>query len=57
MKVVIDANVWISAAIRKGPSHVVVERWLAGGDIEVVMCPELLDEISEVLTTSGPSPI
>ena len=51
MKVVIDANVWISAAIRKGPSHVVVERWLAGGDIEVVMCPELLDEISEVLTT------
>ena len=51
MKVVIDANVWISAAIHKGPSHELVERWLAGAEIEVVMCPELLAEISEVLTT------
>lgn len=51
MKVVIDANVWISAAIGKGAPYVVVDRWLSGGDIEVVMCPELLDEIREVLTT------
>lgn len=51
MKVVIDANVWISAAIRKGPSYVIVDRWLAGAEIEVVICPELLDEISEVLTS------
>lgn len=50
MKVVIDANVWISAAIRKGPSHLLVEQWMAGADIEVVMCPELLAEIAEVLT-------
>jgi putative PIN family toxin of toxin-antitoxin system len=51
VKVVIDANVWISAAIRKGPSYVIVDRWLAGAEIEVVICPELLHEISEVLTS------
>ena len=51
MKVVIDANVWISAAIRKGPSHLLVEQWMAGADFEIVMCPELLAEIAEVLTT------
>ena len=51
MKVVIDANVWISAAIQKGPSYVIVDRWLAGAEIEVVICPELLYEISEVLTS------
>jgi len=50
VKVVIDANVWISATIRKGPSYVIVDRWLAGAEIEVVICPELLHEISEVLT-------
>ena len=51
MKVVIDANVWISAAIRKGPSHLLVVQWMAGADFEVVMCHELLAEIAEVLTT------
>ena len=51
MKVVIDANVWISAAIRKGPSHLLVGQWMAVADFEVVMCHELLDEIAEVLTT------
>ncbi len=51
MKVVIDANVWISAAIRKGPSHLLVEQWMAGADFEIVMCPELLAEIAEVPTT------
>ena len=51
MKIVIDANVWISAAIQRGPSYVIVDRWLAGAEIEVVICPELLHEISEVLTS------
>lgn len=51
MKIVIDANVWISAAIRRGPSYVIVDRWLAWLEIDVVMCPELLHEISEVLTS------
>ena len=51
MKVVIDTNVWISAAIQKGPSNAIVDRWLGGAEIEVVMRPELLDEIREVLTS------
>ena len=51
MKIVIDANVWISAAIQRGPSYVIVDRWLGGAEIDVVMCPELLHEVSEVLTS------
>ena len=51
MKIVIDANVWISAAIQRGPSYVIVDRWLGGAEIDVVMYPELLHEVSEVLTS------
>lgn len=52
MLVVIDANVFVSAAIQRGASHRIVESWLSGGTaFEVVMCPELLGEIREVLTT------
>ena len=50
MRVVLDANVFVSAAIRSGPSHRIVERWLRGGSFEVVMCPALLAEIDDVLT-------
>lgn len=50
--VVIDANVFVSAAIQRGASYRVVESWLAGAaDFEVVMCPALLGEIREALTT------
>ena len=50
--VVIDANVFVSAAIQRGASYRIVESWLTGtADFEVVMCPALLDEIREVLTT------
>ena len=51
MRVVLDANVFVSAAIRSGPSHRIVQRWLQGGSFEVVMCPALLAEIDEVLTS------
>ena len=52
MLVVIDANVFVSAAIQRGASHRIIEAWLTGrADFEVVMCPELLGEIREVLTT------
>lgn len=52
MKVILDANVFVSAAIRKGASHRVVQSWLGGtARFEVVMCPELLAEIRDVLTT------
>ncbi len=50
MRVVLDAKVFVSGAIQKGPSFRIVQRWLAGGDFEVIMCPELLAEITDVLT-------
>lgn len=50
MTAVLDANVFVSAAISGGPSHRIVQRWLRGGSFEVVMCPALLAEIDEVLT-------
>jgi uncharacterized protein len=50
--VVLDANVFVSAAIQRGASHRIVESWLTGtAHFEVVMCPALLGEIREVLTT------
>jgi hypothetical protein len=50
--VVIDANVFVSAAIQRGASHRIIESWLSGAaDFEVVMSPELLGGIREVLTT------
>lgn len=50
--VVLDANVFVSAAIQRGASHRIIESWLGGSaEFEVVMCPELFGEIREVLTT------
>ncbi len=51
MRVVLDANVWVSAAIQAGPSHRIVQRWLAGSaDFEVILCPRLIGEVGDVLT-------
>lgn len=51
MRVVLDANVWVSAAIRTGPAHRIVLAWLAGSaSFDVVMCPALIAEVEEVLT-------
>ena len=50
MRVVLDANVFVSAAIRGGSSHRVVRSWMAGGAFELNICPELLAEVREVLT-------
>ena len=50
MKVVIDANVFVSAAIQHGPSRRIVNTWQAGDSFEVVACPRLLAEVREVLT-------
>jgi putative PIN family toxin of toxin-antitoxin system len=49
MKVVIDANVFISAAIQKGPSHRIIQEWLKNGSFEIIMCNQLLQEICDVL--------
>ena len=50
MRVVLDANVWISAAISSGPSRRIVHTWLAEQPFEVILCPRLLDEVRHVLT-------
>jgi len=52
MKVILDANVFVSAAIQRGASYRIVQNWLGGSaDFEVVMCPQLLGEVRYVLTT------
>ena len=49
MKVVVDANVFVSAAIRTGPAHRVIQAWLERHAFELVICPRLLTEVREVL--------
>ena len=49
MKVVIDANVFISAAIQIGPSHRIIQEWLKNDSFEIIMCNQLLQEIYDVL--------
>lgn len=50
MKVILDANVIVSAAIQRGPSYRLVQRWLDVGDLEVVICPALFAEAEDVLS-------
>ena len=49
MRVVLDANVLISAVIQAGPSYRIVSRWLDDAGLDVVICPAVLAEIEEVL--------
>jgi putative PIN family toxin of toxin-antitoxin system len=49
VKVVLDANVLVSAVLQAGPSYRIVARWLDAADIEVVICPALLAEVEDVL--------
>ncbi len=51
MKVVLDANVLISAAIANGASNRILLAWLDHEPFQLLLCPRLLDEVSEVLTT------
>lgn len=50
MRVVLDANAFVSGAIQNGASFRIVQRWLAAGYFEVRHVPELLAEITDVLT-------
>lgn len=50
MRVVLDANVLISAAISEGPSHRIVQGWLRDQTFELVTCDQLLGEVRSVLT-------
>lgn len=49
MRVVLDANVLVSAVLAQGPSHRIVFSWLESGAFEVVVCPRLLAELEDVL--------
>lgn len=50
MRVVIDANVFVSAAIAQGPSHRVVQAVTLSEHHEAIVCPTLLEEIEDVLS-------
>ncbi len=50
MRVVVDANVFVSAVITKGSPHRILQRWLGHADFEIIACQQLLDEVHEVLT-------
>lgn len=50
MRVVLDANVLVSAAIAGGPPHRIVQAWLYDAAYEVIICPEILAEVTMVLT-------
>ena len=50
MRVVLDANVCVSAATHKGPAHRIVLGWLDRQPFELVICPALLAEVRSVLT-------
>ena len=49
MKVVLDANVLVSAVIASGAPYRIVAFWLERGGLEVVACPALLAEVEDVL--------
>lgn len=49
MRVVLDANVYVSAAIQTGPSHRIVQQAMSSPGFNAVMCPALLGEIADVL--------
>lgn len=49
MRVVIDPNVLVSAAVATGVSAQLIDRWLSERAFEVVVCPRLIAELRDVL--------
>jgi len=51
VRAVLDANVYISAAIRpKGPPGQIIEKFLRGGFFDIVTSPAIVDEVLRALT-------
>ncbi len=48
-RVVLDANVFVSAAIQRGPSFRIVQAWLANRAFELIISEGVLAEVEEVL--------
>lgn len=54
LRAVLDANVYISAAIRpKGPPGQIVERFLREASFEIVISPAIVDEVLRALRYPG----
>jgi putative PIN family toxin of toxin-antitoxin system len=49
MRVVLDTNVFVSAAIQSGASHRIVQRLIRENSDELIICDEILSEIRDVL--------
>lgn len=49
MKVVLDTNVYVSAAISSGAPGELIQRWIDGRNFEVLICPQLMVEVEGVL--------
>lgn len=49
IRVVVDANVLVSAAISVGPSHWIVSAAFMAEGVTAIVCPALLAEVSSVL--------
>lgn len=50
IRVVLDANVFVSAAIQRGPSYQIGQRWLAGDAFDLIVSKGVLAEVEDVLT-------
>lgn len=50
IRAVLDANVYVSAAVRpEGPPGLIIERFLRGGAFEIVMSQPIVDEVLRAL--------
>jgi putative PIN family toxin of toxin-antitoxin system len=51
LRAVLDANVYVSAALRpEGPPGRIIERFLRGSDFEIVLAPGIVDEALRALS-------
>jgi putative PIN family toxin of toxin-antitoxin system len=51
MRVVLDTNVFVSAAIQSGASHRIVQHLIRENSDELIICDEILSEIRDVLVS------
>ena len=49
MRVVLDTNIFVSAAIQNGASHRIVQHLIRENSDELIICDEILSEIRDVL--------
>lgn len=50
VRLVIERNAFVSAAIGRGPSTRLIDQWMSGrASFELIVCPRLIGDISDVL--------